>query len=336
MTRVFHDADADLDQLNGRTVAVIGYGNQGRAQALNMRDSGVERVVVGSVRDQSWEMAESDGFSPLPIAEATEAADISLILVPDEVAPGVYREHVEPSLGLGKTLSFASGYNVAFGHIVPPEGLDVIMVAPRMIGDALRSLFLAGKGAPCFVDVHRDPSGEAWANALAVAKAIGCIRAGALQVSLEHETWMDLLTELGVWPLILSVFLSAYELQVEVGIPPEAVLLELYASKEPAEVMERAAEMGIFEQMKLHSRTSQFAHATRLEEVDREPLKSFLREALVERIQSGQFDEQWTKTQEAGASVLEELLERLSRHPIVETERRLRDVLDRTVPRTEE
>lgn len=122
----------------------------------------------------------------------------------------------------------------------------MIMVAPRMIGDALRILFLAGKRAPCFVDVHRDPSGEAWAIALA-AKAIGCARAGALQVSMEHETWMDLLTELGVWPLILSVFLSAYELQVEVGIPPEAVVLELYASKVPAEVMERAAEMGIFE-----------------------------------------------------------------------------------------
>jgi ketol-acid reductoisomerase len=336
VTRVFHDADADLGQLKGRTVAVIGYGNQGRAQALNMRDSGVERVVVGSVRDESWEMAESDGFSPLPIAEATEAADINLMLVPDEAAPSVYSEHVEPSLGPGKTLSFASGYNVAFGHIVPPEGVDVIMVAPRMIGEALRSLFLAGKGAPCFVDVYRDASGEAWTNALAVSKAIGCTRAGALQVSMEHETWMDLLTELGVWPLILSVFLSAYELQVEAGIPPEAVVLELYGSKEPAEVMERAAEMGIFEQMKLHSRTSRFAHATRLEEVDREPLKSFLREAFVERIQSGQFDEQWTKTQEAGAPALEELLERLSRHPIVETERRLRDMLDTAVPRTEE
>jgi ketol-acid reductoisomerase len=122
VTRVFHDADADLGQLKGRRVTVIGYGNQGRAQALNMRDSGVERLVVGSVRDESWEMAESDGFSPLPIAEATEAADISLMLIPDEAAPGVYRKYVEPSLGPGKTLSFASGYNITFGHIGPLRG----------------------------------------------------------------------------------------------------------------------------------------------------------------------------------------------------------------------
>ena len=330
MTEIFYDADADLGRLEGRAVAVIGYGNQGRAQALNMRDSGVGNVLVGNVRDESWEQAESDGFSPMPISEAVEAADIYSMLVPDEVAPDVYRKHVEPALGPGKTLNFASGYNIAFGHIVPPERVDVIMVAPRMIGEALRSLFVDGKGAPCFVDVHRDASGSAWEDCLAIAKAIGCTRTGALRVSMEHETYMDLLTELGVWPLILSVFLSAYELQVEAGIPPEAVLLELYASKEPAEIMERAAEMGIFEQMRLHSRTSRFAHATRLQEVDRSPIESFLREALVERIQSGRFDREWTDAQQAEEPVLEELLERLSQHPIVKTEKRLREMLGAT------
>ena len=134
---------------------------------------------------------------------------------------------------------------------------------------------------------------------------------------------MDLLTELGVWPLILSVFLSAYELQVEAGTPPEAVLLELYASKEPAEVMERAADMGIFEQMELHSRTSRFAHATRLNEVDRGPIEVFLREALVERIQSGRFDREWTEAQESEEPVLERLLEELAQYPITEAEERL-------------
>ncbi|HZC19501.1 MAG TPA: ketol-acid reductoisomerase [Rubrobacteraceae bacterium] len=327
MTRIFYDADADPGRLEGRAVAVVGYGNQGRAQALNMRDSGVERILVGNIRDKSWETAESDGFLPMPIEEAVAATDIVFMLVPDEVAPEVYREQVGPFLGPGKTLNFASGYNIAFGHIVPPEEVDVIMVAPRMIGEALRSLFTEGKGAPCFVDAHRDASGNAWEDCLAVARAIGCTRSGALQVSMEQETWMDLLTELGVWPLILSVFLSAYELQVEAGIPPEAVLLELYASKEPAEVMERAAEMGIFEQMKLHSRTSRFAHATRLEEVDRRPLERFLREALVERIQSGRFDREWTEAQQAEKPVVEELLERLSRHPIAETEKKLREAL---------
>lgn len=336
MSRIFYDADANLEQVEGRTVALIGYGNQGRAQALNMRDSGVERLLVGSVRDKSWEMAESDGFAPMPITEAVEEADIIFMLIPDEVAPDVFREQVESALRPGKTLNFASGYNITFGHIAPPEEVDVIMVAPRMVGDAFRNLFIAGKGAPCFVDVHRDASGHAWEDALAIAKAIGCTRAGALEVSMEHETWMDLTAEQAIWPLILGVLLSAYEVQIEAGLPPEAVLLELYASKEPAEIMELVAEHGIFEQMKLHSRTSAYGQTTRLEELDRSGMKDFLREALVERIQSGRFDQEWTDAQEAEAPVLEEVLDRVSQHPLVETERRLRSMLGADSPEKKE
>jgi ketol-acid reductoisomerase len=324
---IFYDDDADLHRLQGRTVAVVGYGIQGRAQALNMRDSGVKNIVVGSVRDESWEGAESDGFSPVPIREAVEEADISFMLVPDEVAPVVYEEHVGPALGPGKTLNFASGYNIAFGHISPPEEIDVIMVAPRMIGSVLRSLYLEGKGAPCFVDAHQDVSGGAWEDCLALAKAIGCTRAGALRVSMEHETWMDLLAEQGIWPLLMGVFLSAYELQVEAGISPEAVLLEMYLSKEPAEIMEQIAEVGLFEQLELHSRTSRYGQLTRLEELDRSGIKAFLREALEERIRTGRFDSEWTETQDSEDPVLERLAERARRHPIAETEKRLREAL---------
>ncbi len=326
-TRVYYDADADLGCLEGRTVAIVGYGNQGRAQALNMRDSDVESVIVGSVRDESWTRAEEDGFEPMPVAEAAGEADITFMLIPDEVAPAVYREEIEPSLGPGKTLDFASGYNVAFGHIVAPEGVDVVMVAPRMIGDGVRSLYLEGKGAPCFVDAHRDASGHAWDDCLALAKAIGCTRGGALRVTMEEETYMDLLAEQGTWPLVLAVFLSAFEVQVEAGLPPEAVLLELYASKEPAEVMERVADTGIFEQLGLHSRTSQYGQTTRFEELDKSPIKAFLREALEERIKSGRFDREWTEAQRSETPVLEGILERIGHHPIVETEKRLRDAL---------
>ena len=327
MAEIFYDTDADLARLQGRTVAVIGDGIQGRAQALNMRDSGVENVAVGSVRDESWRQAEEDGFSPVPIREAAEGADVSFMLVPDEVAPSVYEEHVGPALGAGKTLNFASGYNIAFEHIRPPEEVDVIMVAPRMIGSSLRSLYLEGKGAPCFVDAHQDASGEAWEDCLALASAIGCTRAGALRVSMEHETWMDLLAEQGIWPLIMGVFLSAYELQVEAGIPPEAVLLEMYVSKEPAEIMERVAEVGLFGQLGLHSRTSRYGQTTRLEELNRSGIQSFLREALEERIRTGRFDREWTEAQESEEPVLERLLERVGRHPIVEAEKRLREAL---------
>lgn len=327
MTKVYYDADADLGQLRGRTVALIGYGNQGRAQALNMRDSGVEDIVVGSIRDASGSKAEADGFRVMPIAEAAREADVLFMLVPDEVAPEIYREEIEPHLQGGNTLNFASGYNVTFGHIVPPEGVDVVMVAPRMIGDSVRSRFVSGRGAPCFVHAHQDASGGALADALALAKAIGGTRAGALEVSMEQETWMDLLTEQGVWPLIFGVFLSAYEVQVEAGIPPEAVLLELYASKEPAEIMDRVAEDGIFGQLGLHSRTSQYGQASRLSELDRSGITAFLREALEDRIRSGRFDKEWTEAQNADEPVLEGLHERLSQHPIVEAEERLRGAL---------
>jgi ketol-acid reductoisomerase len=324
---IFYDDDADLRRPQGCSVAVIGYGIQGRAQALNMRDSGVKNIVVGSVRDESWEGAEPDGFAPVPIREAVEEADISPILVPDEVASVVYEEHVGPALGPGKTLNFPSGYNIAFGHIRPPREVDLTMVAPRMFGEGLRNLFVAGSGAPCFLDAYQDASGEAWEECLALAKAIGCTRAGALRVSMEHETWMDLLAEQGIWPLIMGVFLSAYELQVEAGIPPEAVLLEMYVSKEPAEIMKQIAEVGLFEQLELHSGTSRYGQLTRLKELDRSGIKPFLREALEERIRTGRFDSERTETQGSEEPVLERLAERAGSHPIAETEKRLREAL---------
>ncbi len=185
------------------------------------------------------------------------------------------------------------------------------------------------------MDVHRDASGGAWEDCLALAKAVGCTRTGALRVSMEHEAWMDLLAEQGIWPLFMGIFLSAYELQVEAGIPPEAVLLEMYVSKEPAEIMGRVAEEGIFGQLELHSRTSRFGQITRLEELDRSGIKAFLREALDQRIRSGRFDREWMATQDSEEPVLEALLERAACHPIVETEKRLRDMLSGTHEKSE-
>lgn len=327
MTRIYYDSDADTGRLKDRTIAVIGYGNQGRTQALNMRDSGIQSIVVGNVRDESFERALSDGFEAITVAEAAGRAQVLLMLLPDEVAPEVYHTEVAPRLEPSDTLVFASGYNVTYAHITPPEDVDVVMVAPRMIGEALRSLFVSGEGAPCFVDVHRDASGHGWEDCLAIAKGIGGTRAGALPVTFEQETWMDLLAEQGIWPLIMGVFLSAFELEVEAGIPPEAALLELYVSKEPAEIMERAAQQGMFKQLKLHSRTSQYGQSTRLMELDRSGIESFLREAFEERIRSGRFDAEWNGTQRSGEEVLEPLIRRLQQHPMARAEERLREAL---------
>lgn len=324
MTRFFYDSDADLGRLAGREVAIVGYGNQGRSQALNMRDSGVENIIVGSIRDSSWEQAEADGFEAMPIREACDRADIIFLLLPDEIAPGVYEEEVRPALGAGTTLNFASGYNVAFGHIVAPPETDVTLVAPRMVGDPLRRLYLSGEGAPCFVDVGQDASGEAWDDCLALAKAIGCTKAGALPVTFEQETHMDLIAEQGVWPLIWAVFYSAFEVEVEAGLPPEAVVLELYASGEPSEMLEMASSRGLVEQFALHSRTSQYGQASRFAELDKSQIKHFLQEALAERISSGRFDREWTELQRSGEKDLETLVEGMASHPMIQAERSLK------------
>lgn len=326
-TRFFYDADANLERLSGCEIAIIGYGNQGRTQALNLRDSGLEKVLVGSVRDESWDQAVEDGFEVMSISEAAQRADILFILLPDEVAPAVYQSEIEPALSAGKTLNFSSGYNITFGHIVPPESADVVMIAPRMVGDPFRRLYEAGKGAPCFVDVNQDASGEAWDVCLALAKALGCTRAGALAVTFEQETYMDLMAEQGVWPLIWGVLYSAFEVQVEAGLPPEAVVLELYGSGEPAEMMEMAANRGLMEQFVLHSRTSQYGQSSRFKELDRAGLKAFLTEALSERITPGDFDREWTEVQRKDEPVLQNLLDAMSEHPIIQAEKNLQENL---------
>lgn len=327
MTRFFYDDDANLGCLDDREIAIIGYGNQGRTQALNLRDSGVEKIVVGSVQDASWDQAEEDGFEVMPISEAAQRADILFILLPDEVAPAIYRSEIESVLSSGKTLNFSSGYNITFEHISPPENIDVVMIAPRMVGDPFRRLYEAGKGAPCFVDVNQDASGEAWKTCLALAKALGCTKAGALGVTFEQETRMDLMAEQGVWPLIWGVLYSAFEVQVEAGLPQEAVVLELYGSGEPAEMFEMAADRGLMEQFVLHSRTSQYGQSSRFEELDRTELKTFLSEALSERITFGRFDREWTEVQEKDEPVLQELLDKMSQHPMIQAEKSLHENL---------
>lgn len=335
MAQFFYDNDADLGRLANREVAIIGYGNQGRSQALNMRDSGIANVIVGSIRDASWEQAEADGFAVMPIQQACERADIVFLLLPDEIAPRVYEAEVKPGLGPGKTLNFASGYNITYGHIDPPQDVDVTMVAPRMVGDPLRRRYESGRGAPCFVDVWRDASGEAWQDCLALAKAVGCTRAGALPVTFRQETHMDLLAEQGVWPLVWGVLFSAFEVEVEAGLPPEAAVLELYASGEPAEMFEMAASKGLIEQFGLHSRTSQYGQASRFAELDKNQIKHFLQEALADRIGSGRFDREWTDVQRSKGNELETLVEKMSSHPMIQAEQNLKRHLHEGYTNTE-
>jgi ketol-acid reductoisomerase len=194
--------------LGGKTVAIVGYGNQGRSQALNIRDAGV-RTIVGNISDASFERARADGFETYGIAEACRLADVIMLLVPDEIMPGVYEQHVKPHLKTGKTIAFASGYNIAFGMIVPPRDVDVILIAPRMIGPGVRDSVVAGRGFPSFIALHQDASGQGMARLLALAKAVGSTRAGCILMSMHDEASLDLFTEQAFGPAFGRVMTSA-------------------------------------------------------------------------------------------------------------------------------
>ncbi len=316
MAKIYHDDDADLGTLKDQTVAVIGYGNQGRSQALNLRDSGID-VVIGNIRDKAKAAAEADDFAVSSIADACEQADIVMLLIPDEIMPAIVETHVLPQLEAGNLLIFASGYNVAFDLIEIPADIDVALVAPRMIGVGVREKFVAGTGFPSFVGVHRDATGSATARMLGIAKAIGSTRAGCIEMSMHDEATLDLFTEQGFGPAFGRVLMTAIEVLVDAGYPPEAVLLELYLSGEFAYSFEKMREVGMMKQMDFHSRTSQYGTVTRGARFMSlgEPIKEKMDEVLDE-IRSGRFANEWSENQADANALFEKIREARDKMPV--------------------
>ncbi len=331
MATVYHDEDADLATLAGERIAVVGYGNQGRSQALNLRDSGLD-VIVGTIADASRARAASDGFDPHDIPAAVAAAHVVMLLIPDEIMAEVYTREVAPPLRAGAAVVFASGYNIAFGHIEPPATVDVLLLAPRMIGPGVRDTYLRGDGFPSFVGVHRDASGRAKARLLALAKGVGSTRAGCLDMSMADEAALDLFTEQGFGPAFGAVLMSAIETMIEAGFPPEAVLMELYMSGELAYTAQHFVDTGIVAQMDFHSRTSQYGSMTRgfrFADID---LKERMRAAL-DDIRSGRFAAEWQAEREAGSPRFNQLRELRQYHPINQWEQQVRAAFRRSPPK---
>jgi ketol-acid reductoisomerase len=302
----------------------VGFGNQGRSQALNLRDSGVE-VLIGNQRDEAAEQAERDGFGVFTIPEACKRAGAVMMLIPDEVMPAVYEEQVASQLELGNLLVFASGYNVAFDLIRPAPKLDVVLVAPRMIGVGVRENYQNGKGFPSFVGVHQDATGRARARMLALCKALGSTRAGCIEMSMHDEAALDLFTEQAFAPAFGRVMMSAVELLVEAGYPPEAALVELYLSGEFAYSLEKIREVGMTRQMDFHSRTSQYGSVTRSARFL--PFDASLKETMgkiLEEIRSGSFAREWSEQQEQAGALLEVVREARDSLPIARWEQRAR------------
>jgi ketol-acid reductoisomerase len=324
--------DADMELLKGKTLSVIGYGNQGQSQARVLRDNGVN-VIVGSIKDASWDQAAKDGFTVYKIDEAVRRSDIALVLLPDEITPDVYYREIEPEIKEMKhfILDFASGYNITYGSIKPTSNTDLVMVAPRMIGFGILDLHEKNKGYPVLLGVAQDVSGKAWEYAKAIAKGIGAIGLPGgvgLKSSFEEETLLDLLSEHS-WGPIMSAAMRAYfdVVTEEYGASPEAAILELYASGELSEVARAMAEHGMIEQMAAHSRTSQYGQFTRAERFY-DKVKEMVRKEAAD-IRSGQFAREWSLEQSCGSIVLNRMWKIARESRLARTEERLYKTLGR-------
>jgi len=326
MAQWFFDADADLSHIDSKTIGIFGYGNQGQAQALNLRDSG-QSVIVGSRQDSSYDLAVGDGFAVHTLPDAATESDILFLLLPDEVMPAVYSEQIADHLKPGDVLVFASGYNIYFGHMRPPDFVDVVMLAPRMIGKGVRDTFLSGEGFPSLIAVHQDASGKALQRTLALSKGIGSTKMGVIMSSFEEETIVDLFSEQigGLYAIRRS-----YEALVEAGCTPETVLLELYASGEGIEIARAYRDLGLWEQITLHSRTSQYGQevTSRLMPDEDESERQRLRR-VIEHIRSGAFAREWETEQESDFAVFDRVRRQNLAHPMIKAERELYRILGR-------
>ncbi len=324
---VYHDSDGDIEMLADKTVAIVGYGQLGRPLSLNLRDTTSAKIIVGSRDDPSFQLAYEDGFEVYDIAAAVRQADVILLLVPDEVQPEVMRELVGPNLRNGAAIVFASGYNLANDLIKLPEGIDVLLFAPRMLGEAIRQFHLDKKGFLSYVSVEQDATGQAWKILLALAKGAGSLRGGAIQITSRQEAMLDLFGEQALGPWLGAAILTAYQVGVEAGLPPEALLLEFYLSGEMSQTFKAMAKYGFFRSVNIHGYAAAYGGMTRTMAVDREAMAQSMRDAL-EDINNGNFAQGLQAEHSSGYPSMAFLKEMLSpENPINKIEESLRQRL---------
>lgn len=303
--RIFHDDDAPPDALRDATVAVIGYGNQGSAWAKNLRDSGLD-VIVGTISDDSRARAADDGFPAHEVADAAREARVVCALIPDEVMRAAIDEHIGPNLQDGDVLCVASGYVPTFEDPAIPEGVDLILIAPRMLGAGVRDAYLEGAGFITFVSAERDASGHAHARMLCLAHALGGTRRGAIELDARSEAVLDLFIEQGISAALAKVWSDGALALLEAGIPLEAILVEYYLSGEIEFAYRSLRTIGYEAQSRLHSETSQYGSLSRARRfADLDTLERM--RAIIGDISSGSFASEWTAEREAGYPVLDEL-----------------------------
>jgi ketol-acid reductoisomerase len=329
--RFFTEKDATPGALAGERVAVIGYGHLGQALALNLRDTGLEQIIIGNIADKYAKLAEREGFSVLPIDEAAAASDIALILLPDEIIPEVFNAEIGPNLTTGAAITFASGYTLANQLVQPPADVDVLLLAPRMGAELVRKRFVEGKGFFAYLSVEQDASDKAWTRLLGLAEKVGILAAGAIELDARQEAVLDLFIEQSLGAILGVAILSAFSLGVEAGIPPEAMVMEMYMSGEMETVFRSFRERGFFRASETHGPTALYGGFLRTMQLMQSGLSATFSEILDE-IQSGQFARQFQAEREAGYPSLSQARQMSAESspftsPIVDAEARVRSML---------
>ncbi|WP_432519695.1 ketol-acid reductoisomerase [Kineococcus sp. SYSU DK006] len=325
MAEMFYDDDADLSTITGKKVAVLGFGSQGHAHALSLRDSGVDVVVGLKEGSKSRAKAEEQGLQVLTPFEASKAADVIMVLVPDHLQRGLYAEAIEPNLTAGKALFFSHGFNIRFGYIKPPADVDVVMVAPKGPGHLVRREYVDGRGVPVIVAVEQDATGNAWPLALAYAKAIGGLRAGGIKTTFTEETETDLFGEQAVLCGGASALVqTGFEVLTEAGYQPEVAYFEcLHELKLIVDLM---YEGGIAKQRWSVSDTAEWGDYVSGPRVIDASVKERMKEVLAD-IQDGTFAQRFIEDQDAGAPEFKRLRAQAEQHPIEATGRELRKLM---------
>ena len=322
MAEMYYDADADLSIIQGKKVAVVGYGSQGHAHAMNLRDSGVEVVIALKEGSKSIEKAEEAGFEVKTVADASAWADVIMILAPDQHQRTIFTESIKDQLTEGKTLAFAHGFNIRFGYIEAPAGVDVILVAPKAPGHTVRREFEAGRGIPDIIAVEVDASGTAWDTAKSYAKAIGGTRAGVIKTTFTEETETDLFGEQSVLCGGTSHLVQyGFEVLTEAGYQPEIAYFEVL--HELKLIVDLMWEGGIAKQRWSISDTAEFGDYVSGPRVIGPEVKERMQEVLAD-IQSGAFATRFIEDQDKGGPEFQELRKKEESHPIETTGRELR------------
>ncbi|MCX8188960.1 MAG: ketol-acid reductoisomerase [Nitrososphaeria archaeon] len=314
MAKIYYDNDADLKVLEGKKIAIIGYGSQGRAQALNLRDSGINVILGLRENGLSWKKAIEDGFKPYPIKKAAEEGDIVHMLIPDLEQPQVYTTQIEQALSEGKTLAFSHGFNIYYKLIIPPEYVDVIMVAPKSPGKSMREAYMKGFGVPALIAVEQDYTGKGKETALAICKGLGCTKAGVLETSFKEETETDLFGEQAVLVGgLMSLINTGFQVLVEEGYQPELAYFEV--CNEMKLIMDLVYQSGFIGMLNGISDTAKYGGIT----VGPKVIDGHVRENMkniLKAIQNGDFAKEWVGAPEESRRRLNSLMENVSKYDI--------------------